>query len=472
LRFLIEIVDAIRVNARPTFAIGLRITMDERIDGGYGIVGAVEMAKLMEEHGIDYVHGVVGSPWGNPGYIPPNHWPEGAFASLAGQIKEAVKIPVVYAGRVTTPAVAEAILEAGQADVIGVARALLSDAEFVSKAREGRDDEIRRCIGCNECIHRVQAEAIVFSCSVNPGAGREHLGPPVVSTSHERPLVVGGGPAGLAFAVRAAELGLDVSLWERSEQLGGQMLIAARGPGQADLLWYIDHQSRRLAELGVDIRLGHLASSEEILGAGFDAVVVATGSTSRTPPIDGLAEATAVHDVRRVMMGEHVDGDSVVIVSQDDHLAPLSVAEVLAVAGKKVHIICQTNGPSPLLGRHTLGTVLARLSHLGITWTFMEQVVGLQAGVAYTKNVYSGQPGSPIRFDSLVLACGSESDSRLADSLRDEVERLYVIGDAFAPRRISFATKQGYLLAERLAMELSSGIIGNAGGRPMGGRDG
>ena len=166
---------------------------------------------------------MVGNPWGTPTYITPPPYPPGAFAGLVGRVKAEVSVPVVYTGRVTSPAVAERILAEGQADVIGLARALISDPEFVRKAREGREDEIRPCIGCNECIGRVLVERIPFSCSVNPHAGREAWQLPVSNgrgPRRGRLLVVGGGPAGMELAASAAEQGFSVTLWERDERAG------------------------------------------------------------------------------------------------------------------------------------------------------------------------------------------------------------------------------------------------------------
>ena len=176
-RILVEIVDAIRAAVSPTFSVGVRLVVDELIEGGYTNDDAIEIALLLEEHGIDFLHGVIGNPWGAPTYIPPPPYPPGAFAGLVGRVKAEIDVPVVYTGRVTSPSVAERILADGQADVVGMARALISDPELVRKAREGRTEDIRPCIGCNECISRVLVERIPFSCSVNPHAGRESSQP-------------------------------------------------------------------------------------------------------------------------------------------------------------------------------------------------------------------------------------------------------------------------------------------------------
>ena len=451
-RILVEIVDAIRAAVSPTFSVGVRLVVDELIEGGYTNDDAIEIALLLEEHGIDFLHGVIGNPWGAPTYIPPPPYPPGAFAGLVGRVKAEIDVPVVYTGRVTSPSVAERILADGQADVVGMARALISDPELVRKAREGRTEDIRPCIGCNECISRVLVERIPFSCSVNPHAGRESS-QPVPRPRGPSPrhlLVVGGGPAGLELAGAAAEQGFAVTLWERDDELGGQLRAASRAPGLEDFARYVTYQQRRLEQLGVEVATGFEADSASVVDAGPDVVGVATGARSRRPDIEGI-DAAHVHDIRPVLLGDAtVAGERVVVVAEDDHVAPLAVAEVLALAGKQVHVIYPTNGPAVSLGRHTLGPALARLSAAGVTWTFMERVTAVEGDRVHTRNVYSNLPGRTETADSVVLACGSEAESELVDALRPLLAEVYVLGDAYAPRRISFATRQASALVASL----------------------
>ena len=456
-RILLEIIDGIRSAVGPRFAVGVRLVVDEMIEGGYTNDDAIEIARLLDDHGIDFLHGVVGNPWGTPTYITPPPYPPGAFAALVGRVKAEVSVPVVYTGRVTSPAVAEGILAEGQADVIGVARALISDPEFVRKAREGRQDEIRPCIGCNECIGRVLVERIPFSCSVNPHAGREAWQLPVSNgrgAGRGRLLVVGGGPAGMELAASAAEQGFSVTLWERDGELGGQLRVASRAPGLEDFARYVAHQAGRLTRLGVEVELGHEATAADVTRLGPDVVGVATGARPRRPGATGI-DQPHVHDLRSVLLGEtKVVGEQVVVVAEDDHVAPLAVAEALGLAGHQVHVVYPTNGPATSLGRHTLGPALARLSALDVTWTFMERVVAIDDHDVHTRNVYSGLPGSTVRADAVVLACGSEAEAGLADALRADLAgggpAIHVLGDAYAPRRISFATRQATALVAHL----------------------
>jgi len=261
---------------------------------------------------------------------------------------------------------------------------------------------------------------------------------------------VGGGPAGLELAAGAAEQGFDVRLWERDDELGGQLRAASRAPGLEDFGRYVDYQRRRLARLGVEVVTGFEASAASVVEAAPDVVGVATGARSRRPDVDGI-DAAHVHDVRAVLLGDAVvAGGRVVVVAEDDHVAPLAVAEVLALAGHHVHVVYPTNGPAVALGRHTLGPALARLSAAGVTWTFMERVVAVDDDGVHTRNVYSNLPGPVQPADSVVLACGSEAETELVDALRPQLAEVHVLGDAYAPRRISFATRQASALVASL----------------------
>lgn len=227
--------------------IGIRLNLREEVPGGYDIHGAVEIAQYLESTGlVDYFHGVVGSPWGNPSYIQPHFYEAGQWSDLAGQLKRAVSLPVVHTGRINHPDVAERILAAGDADVVGMARAHIAEPSIVEKVRTGRVDEIRPCVGGNECISRRYVEGLPFGCAVNPVTSNEVDGPWPTVTDPRRVLVVGGGPAGMEFAALAREKGHDVELWEASDVLGGQLRTAINAPTYDMFEKYLDWQQRRL----------------------------------------------------------------------------------------------------------------------------------------------------------------------------------------------------------------------------------
>jgi 2,4-dienoyl-CoA reductase-like NADH-dependent reductase (Old Yellow Enzyme family)/thioredoxin reductase len=451
LRFVTEIIRDIRERCGVDFTVGVRLNMFEEAPGGYDLAGGIDIAQRLEATGmVDYLSLVAGSNWGNPSYIQSHVYPPAAWAEMSGAFVSAVDLPIAYAGRVTTPDVAEQVLAAGQAHVVGVARALLTDPEWVRKAAEGRAEDIRPCTGCNECISTAVVERLPFGCAVNPHAGTEStVAWPVRVAAPRRVLVVGGGPAGLETAALAAERGHTVELWEQGDRLGGLLRTATAAPTYEGFADFLDWQERRVRTLGVDVRLGVTADADSVLGAGADVVVVATGTRPRRPGIPG-DDLEFVHDVRDVLEDAVAVGRRVVVVAQDDHMPPLVIADHLAQRGHEVIVVYSTSGPAPLLGRYSIGGIMARLERAGVVLRYSEQVAEIVPGQVRTRKVYSQLPGAIEDVDTVVLACGGVPQGELATDLRGRHPDVRVVGDAFAPRRQIYATRQAYALVASL----------------------
>lgn len=447
LRFVREILRDIRERCGSDFTVGVRLNMFEEAPGGYDLEEGIEIARRLEATGmVDYLSLVAGSNWGNPSYIQTHVYPPAAWAELSGEFVKAVDLPIAYAGRVTTPEVAEQVLAAGQAHVVGVARALLADPDWVAKAAAGRSGEIRPCTGCDDCISSVIVERTAFACAVNPHAGTEStVDWPVPATTARDVLVVGGGPAGLEVAALAAERGHRVRLWEASDRLGGLLRTASAAPTFDGFGTFLDWQERRVRSLGVDVRLRMRVEVDDVLAEAPDIVVVATGTSPRRPGVPG-DDLPFVHDVRHVLDGSAPVTGRVVVIAQDDHVAPLAVADHLAGLGHDVTIVYATLGPAPLLSRYAIGGFLARLETLGVRIRTSEQVARIDPGEVLTRRVYSQRPGDPIPADTVVLACGGVPQGDLAVRLRGRVPAVHVVGDAFAPRRQIYATREAYAL--------------------------
>jgi dimethylglycine catabolism A len=449
-RFSIEALENIRDVVGSTMTVGVRINLREEVPGGYDANEGIQIAQYLESTGlIDYFHVVVGTPWGNPSYIQPTYYDDAQWADLSGNFRRAVSLPVVHTGRVNSPEVAERVLAAGHADVVGMARAHIADGELLLKAKEGRTQDIRPCVGGNECISRRYVEGLPFGCAVNPHTSKEVDGPWPPAQTPQKVLVVGGGPAGMELAALSREAGHDVELWEAGDALGGQLRIAIKAPRHEGYIRYLAWQERRLGQLGVDVKLGYRATAELVEDAGADVVAIATGATSRTPAIDGVT-AEHVHDIRDVLNGTAVPGHRVLVLAQDDHVPPLSVADYLAERGHQVTVVYATPGPAPLLGRYIAGGILGRLSERGVQMRFMEEVVAIKEDSVRTRNVYSGREEVVGDIDSVVLACAGISDSGLYDQLKRRLPQVHILGDAYAPRRLVFATRQAFALAQSI----------------------
>ena len=451
MRIVMEILRESRELTGDNFTIGVRLNMFEEMPGGYDLAGGIQIAQYLEASGlIDFVSLVVGSNWGNPSYIQPHAYAPGEWADMSGEFARALTLPVAYTGRVTTPELAEAIIANGNAAVVGLARAVIADAEWVRKAEQGRADQIRPCTGCNDCISASLVEKLTLSCSVNPHLGTEvkEIWPVPARTSRSV-LVIGGGPAGMEVAALAAERGHRVEIWEKSDHLGGQLHTAVNAPTYEGYADYLAWQQSRLDRVGVSVREGKAATAEEVLKAQSDVVVIATGANPRYPDVTGVDRAN-VHDMREVLDGAVTPGKRVLVVAQDDHMPPLAVADYLATAGHEVTVVYATNGPAPLLSRYMIGGILARLDNAGVTLRYTEIVTGVTDEGVHVRHSYSGRADLISGIDSVVLACGGVPEASLYEELKGQHPRVHLIGDAFAPRRLLFATKQAYALASLL----------------------
>jgi 2,4-dienoyl-CoA reductase (NADPH2) len=284
------------------------------VDGGQTWDEVVELAHRVEEAGATVINTGIG--W-HEARVPTiiTQVPPGAWRSLTARLKAEVSVPVCASNRINSPEMAEEIIASGGADLVSMARPLLADPDFVRKAAEDRADEINTCIACNQaCLDHVFSNQHA-TCLVNPRAGRETslvlLPLPSVPAAPARVAVVGAGPAGLAAAVSAAERGFAVTLFERSDAIGGQFRLAMAVPGKEDFAETLRYYARRLEVLGVTVRLGTEASVTDL--ALFDDVIVATGDVPRLPGLEGI-DHPSVASCAEVLSGRVVPGRRVAVV--------------------------------------------------------------------------------------------------------------------------------------------------------------
>ena len=293
----VEVVRRARQLVGPDFPIVYRISLLDLVEGGQTWDEVVELAHLLQDAGVTAFNTGIG--W-HEARVPTiiTQVPPGAWRSATARLKAEVAVPVCASNRINTPELAESILAAGEADLVSMARPLLADPDFVAKAAAGRADEINTCIACNQACLDHAFENKAASCLVNPRACRETelVLLPVPAQRRRTVAVVGAGPAGLAAAVSAAERGFAVTLFERSESIGGQFRLAMQVPGKEDFRETLRYYTRRLEVLGVEVRVGTEATAADL--AAYDEVVVATGVEPRVPEFAGHRPPQG-RDVRR-----------------------------------------------------------------------------------------------------------------------------------------------------------------------------
>ncbi|MFF9399169.1 FAD-dependent oxidoreductase [Streptomyces sp. NPDC014744] len=291
MRFPVEIVRRVRERVGDDFILIYRLSMLDLVPDGSSSEEVVRLARAIESAGATIINTGIG--W-HEARIPTiaTSVPRGAYTWVTERLRGAVSVPLITSNRVNTPELAEEILASGRADMVSMARPFLADPDFVAKAAAGRPEAINTCIGCNQaCLDHVFGGRVT-SCLVNPRACHETelvLSPP---RTVRRLAVVGAGPAGLACAVTAAERGHRVTLFDTADGIGGQLDVARRVPGKQEFDETLRYFRTRLAEEGVELRLGTRATAEML--EGFDEVVLATGVTPRSPAIPGLDHPSVV----------------------------------------------------------------------------------------------------------------------------------------------------------------------------------
>ena len=327
IRFAIETVRSVRAAVGPDFILIFRLSMLDLVDGGSSWDEIVELARGIEDAGATIINTGIG--W-HEARVPTiaTMVPRAAFTWVTRRLKGSVRVPLVTTNRINDPAVADAVLARGDADIVSMARPFLADAAFVNKAIEGRAEEINTCIACNQaCLDHI-FENKTASCLVNPAACREAEFAVARAASQKRVAVVGAGPAGLACATTAAERGHAVTLFDAAGEIGGQFNLAKRIPGKEEFAETLRYFRARLERLRVDVVLGRRVGAGDL--AGFDAVVLATGIVPRVPAIPGVDHPKVASYVD-IVAGRRAAGARVAIVGAGG--IGFDVAELLTHPG-------------------------------------------------------------------------------------------------------------------------------------------
>nr|WP_314443474.1 FAD-dependent oxidoreductase [uncultured Sphingomonas sp.] len=447
MRFLFELIDAIRVACGTSFILGLRLSADEETAEGMELADTRQVVEaLAARHPVDYLSVTLGT---RGSYVKDATQPVAPAARAAAVLRQASGITTIVGQRITSPAVGEQILADGQADAVGFARAFVADAGWVAKAGADQPALIRPCIGLNQDC---RAFAPHLHCAVNPATGRERdsVYAEAGHASRRRSIaVIGGGPAGLEAARTAASRGHEVTLYEATESLGGQFQYAAAVPHRAELLRIVDHLRDEIRRLGVTVEFGRAIHRLDQLSRPADALVIATGAVPCA--LDPHLQHPTVRawlDILRDGAPEP-QGTSRALV-QDDGSGfwwTYGVANALADAGWKVTVATPSSAIAAAIPAESLTPLLVRLGQHRTTYRPLTNVTHVGDTGAVLTDITSGEE-EIMPFDLVVVQTGRQSVDLFRDR-PDKVEYQW-IGDCVAPRRVSNAIADGRRVAAAL----------------------
>ena len=466
MRFGLEVVSKVRQAVGPDYPVLMRLAGNDFMEGGNTNREAAIFAAEAEKAGVD-LFDITGG-W-HETRIPQLTMsvPRQAYVYLAQGIKSAVSVPVLASNRINDPATAEEILCNGSADLVTVARGLIADPDFPNKAREGTSHLIYHCVACNQgCFDNVFLGRPV-ACLVNPAAGREQEVRLMPAPQAKTVLVIGGGPAGMKAACTAGQRGHRVTLMEKTDRLGGQLLLNQRIPGRSELVTVAQDLIQNLKALNIEVITGKTADPDSIRRMQPDAVIVATGAGPLLPDIPGidsphvvqawdlLAGRAGVGKRVAVLGGNALGLETALYLAHIGTLSPevlhflmVNRAEsVETLSGllnkgiKDVTVVEMSRKAGADIGLTTRWTILGELKRLGVKVMTGTKAVGV---ASEGLQIEQGEGPEFLPADSIVIAAGSRSQSGLVEPIKAIVSEVYVVGDARGPRNALHAIREGF----------------------------
>lgn len=423
LRLTLEVLDAVRDAVGGDFVVGMRVTGSEFLDDGLNLDECIEVAGRLQETGnVDFLNVLAGAPYDDLGlaeWIPPMGSPTSRQLDIVQSIRGSVSLPVFHAGGIADLATARHVLREGVVDMVGMTRAHIADPYLVSKLTTGHEERIRLCVGMNYCVDRVNQGKDAL-CGQNPATGRERNLNHMLDTASEpgKAVVVGGGPGGMEAARVLAEQGHRVVLFEASNKLGGQLLMASAGKTRRQMLSVVEWLAGELGHLGVEIRHNVFADAEDVLGENPDIVVVATGGIPRSLEVAGghLAEP-----IWNIFSEAHPSGRVMIFDDRGDHQCAVA-AEVAAATSSSVLVVTPDRTPMHNLGPTNYAVAMRGMYKLGIEFQTDFEIHELQREgneVSVTlKNILSGER-KVERCHRLFYEVGTEENAQVYFDLLD-----------------------------------------------------
>ena len=453
MRFLLQTINAVRAGIGQDRILGVRLPGDEKVVGGLTQSDLQEIAKLLAQTGlVDYLNIIVGTNYERSGRMehwPPTPAPHGLFVPLAAGIKSQVAIPVFTAGRITDPAMANTIIERGEADMVGMTRAQISDPDLVRKLIEGRPQDIRPCVGANLCIAQAMASKPI-RCIHNPMTGRDSAWGDLSPTDAPKNVtVIGGGPAGLEAARVAAERGHRVTLFEASNDIGGQLATWSQAPMTREFRKTLNWYKTQLTQLQVHVRTGQRLKPEDVAVLNADVLILATGAIPTKPLLiptgpDAIPVIDPWQAICDVPTGQHI-----LINDEGGGRAALSAADAL-LDQNRITLVTAEYALGELVTPTVRAPIYKRFLKGKVVMHPSQEIHTIVGNTVTLRSVLSGEEMDIEDVDIVVDWRGGIVETTLQSAVEARGLPHSIIGDCVAPRQVHIAIAEGAMAARAI----------------------
>lgn len=443
MRFIVETLQAMRDAIGEDVPLGIRLKAHDQEEGGMTTEDYVALIARLESMCLaDYISLTAGDGGLHHGPLPR---PDGEWLPLVHQIRQTTSLPIMHAGRITTPQMAEEALAGGMLDVVCMTKSHIADAHFSRKVQEGRLEDIRYCTRCLQgCIGNSEG----MTCVYNPVTGRERTWAALKPAQHrKRVVIVGAGPAGMEAALSAHARGHEVTAFEKSGQVGGQVLLAAASPMRRMFVRIAEFYQRQAQKGEFEILLSTQATPASIASIEPDAVVVASGCRPRTVQVPGGRETWTVPDA----LNRDLNGiERLLVVDRAGTMHALMLSDYLSALGLEVEYITPAARAAFAIEAMTREEMLARLQERGVRFSVEQELVYWDERSALVRHSRFVEERTLHGIDAVVISAGAEPVNGLALELRGIVPEVHTIGDANVPRTVQEATLHGGLVGRML----------------------
>ena len=453
MRFLLQTINAVRAGIGQDRILGVRLPGDEKVVGGLTQSDLQEIAKLLAQTGlVDYLNIIVGTNYERSGRMehwPPTPAPHGLFVPLAAGIKSQVAIPVFTAGRITDPAMANTIIERGEADMVGMTRAQISDPDLVRKLIEGRPQDIRPCVGANLCIAQAMASKPI-RCIHNPMTGRDSAWGDLSPTDAPKNVtVIGGGPAGLEAARVAAERGHRVTLFEASNDIGGQLATWSQAPMTREFRKTLNWYKTQLTQLQVHVRTGQRLKPEDVAVLNTDVLILATGAIPTKPLLiptgpDAIPVIDPWQAICDVPTGQHI-----LINDEGGGRAALSAADAL-LDQNRITLVTAEYALGELVTPTVRAPIYKRFLKGKVVMHPSQEIHTIVGNTVTLRSVHTGEEMDIRDVDIVVDWRGGIVETTLQSAVEARGLPHSIIGDCVAPRQVHIAIAEGAMAARAI----------------------